>query len=545
MKRGENDIKEEQAPTNALRSERNPQSDKKTKQLKPKFASKTVLQKSLTKQNKNKKSRDTEIETGRQNRNWHISSKITRLTFLYIGSFFTHPMLASFFMWGVSLHIPCWLLFLCGEFLSHIPYWLHFYVGSFSYTSHAGLIFIWGVSPTHPMLASFLCVEFLLHIPCWLHFYVWSLLHFLSWLHFYVGSFSYTSCADFFKNFISGEFLLHIPRWLNFFLWGVSLTHPVLASYLYGVFLLNVRYWLCFYLGSLSYTSHACFLFLWGVCFTHPEMVLSPPPPPSPSAGCIFYTGSFSYIPCWLLIYLFISGSFSYTSRAGFIFPLGVSLTHPILFDVSVGSFSYTSHDGFFFFFPSFLIWGVSLTHPVVASYLCGEFILHIPYWHYFYVGSFPYTSHACFLFLWGVCLTHPQFSLSLSLSLSLSPELVSILCGEFLLHIPCRLLLLLSFFFFNFFISEFLLHILHWLDFSVGSFSYTSHASFCFCCLFVFCFLVLIWEVSLTHPVLASYLCGEFLLQIPYWLYFYLGSFSYTSLACFLFLWGVCLIHP
>ena len=69
MKKGENDIKEEQAPTNALRSERNPQSDKKTKQLKPKFASKTVLQKSLTKQNKNKKSRDTEIETGRQNRN--------------------------------------------------------------------------------------------------------------------------------------------------------------------------------------------------------------------------------------------------------------------------------------------------------------------------------------------------------------------------------------------------------------------------------------------------------------------------------------------
>ena len=58
MKKGENDIKEEQAPTNALRVERNPQSDKKTKQLKPKFASKTVLQKSLTKQNKNKKSRD-------------------------------------------------------------------------------------------------------------------------------------------------------------------------------------------------------------------------------------------------------------------------------------------------------------------------------------------------------------------------------------------------------------------------------------------------------------------------------------------------------
>ena len=40
----------EQAPTKALRSERNPQSDKKTKQLKPKFASKTALEKSPTKQ---------------------------------------------------------------------------------------------------------------------------------------------------------------------------------------------------------------------------------------------------------------------------------------------------------------------------------------------------------------------------------------------------------------------------------------------------------------------------------------------------------------
>ena len=214
MKKGENDIKEEQAPTNVLRSERNPQSDKKTKQLKPKFASKTVLQKSLTKQNKNKKSRDTEIETGRQNRNWHISSKITRLTFLYIGSFFTHPMLASFFMWeflytshagfffyvgsffthpmlasffmwGVSLTHPVLASFLRGEFFLHIPCWLNFHLGSFSYTSHAGFIFMCGVSSRHPMLASFLCVEFLtlpelasllcgeflLHIPCWLFFF--------------------------------------------------------------------------------------------------------------------------------------------------------------------------------------------------------------------------------------------------------------------------------------------------------------------------------------------------------------------------------------
>ena len=38
-------------------------------------------------------------------------------------------------------------------------------------------------------------------------------------------------------------------------------------------------------------------------------------------------------------------------------------------------SFSYTSHAGFIF------IWGVSLTYPVLASYLCREFLLHIPCW--------------------------------------------------------------------------------------------------------------------------------------------------------------------
>ncbi len=83
-------------------------------------------------------------------------------------------------------------------------------------------------------------------------------------------------------------------------------------------------------------------------------------------------------------------------------------------------------------------------------------------------------------------------------------------LCGEFLLHIPC------------------------WLDFYVGSFSYTSRAGFIF-----------IWRVSLTHPVLASFLSGEFLLHIPCWLHFYVGSFSYTSRANFVFIWRVSLIHP
>ena len=63
-------------------------------------------------------------------------------------------------------------------------------------------------------------------------------------------------------------------------------------------------------------------------------------------------------------------------------------------------------------------------------------------------------------------------------------------------------------------------LHIPCWLYFYLGSFSYTSHADFIF-------------------------YCEEFLLHIPYCLCFYLGSFSYTSHACIIFLWGVSLTHP
>ena len=52
-------------------------------------------------------------------------------------------------------------------------------------------------------------------------------------------------------------------------------------------------------------------------------------------------------------------------------------------------------------------------------------------------------------------------------------------------------------------------------------------------------------WGVSLTHPMLTLFLCGEFFLHIPCWLHFYLGSFSYTSRAVFIFCWGVSLTHP
>ena len=169
---------------------------------------------------------------------------------------------------------------------------------------------------------------------------------------------------------------------------------------------------------------------------------------------------------------------------------------------------------------------GVYLTHPELASFLCGEpllhipcwlpflsggFLLHIPCWFYFSLGSFSYTSHACFRFLWGVSLTHPV--------------LASYLCGEFLLHIPYGLYL--------------------------GSFSYTSLLAFCgvgdgggggvlhIPCFFFFLafFLLFFW---------FAFSCGEFLLDILLgWLYLYLGSFSYTSRAGFPFLWGVSLTHP
>ena len=107
---------------------------------------------------------------------------------------------------------------------------------------------------TFPILASPLSVEFLLHILCW--------------FYFSVGSFSYTSLAAFF--FKTGEFLLHIPCWIHFsagsfsdtynddffLMWGVSLTHPVLPSFLCGEFLLHIPCCLDFY-RSFSYTSRA------------------------------------------------------------------------------------------------------------------------------------------------------------------------------------------------------------------------------------------------------------------------------------------------
>ena len=98
---------------------------------------------------------------------------------------------------------------------------------------------------------------------------------------FYVGSFSYTSRPGLFLifNFYLGSFP-HTSRAGFIFMWGVSLTHPVLSS----------------------------FFFIWEVSLIHPVLVSfflgrNSPQINETSTGCLFDLGSFSY-----------------TSRAGFIF---------------------------------------------------------------------------------------------------------------------------------------------------------------------------------------------------------------------------------
>ena len=449
----------------------------------------------------------------------------------YVGSFSYTSRVAFIFIWEVSLTHPVLVSF--SFFLFFISCCLYFSAWSFSYTSRVACIVIWEglgaefllhipcwlriwiVSLTYPLLALFLSGEFLPNNLCWLHFLSGEfLLHIPCWLCFYVVSLCYTSRVTFIFIWegLCGEFLLHIPCCLHFylrrFMWEVSLTHPVLPSFLSGKV----------YVGSFSYTSRVAFIFIWeGLCG---EFLL--------------------HIPCWL--------RFSFT--------LGVSLTHPVLvsffsFLFYPDSFPYISPAGFILIWwvspkqpmlASFFIWGVSLTHPMLTLFLCGEFVLHIPcYLHFylgrfmwgvslthpvlpsfvsgkvylgsfsytsrafyllfflfFYLGSFSYISHAGFIFIVGVFLTHPVLALVLS--------------GEFLLHIPCCLHLYLGrfmwgvslthpvlfiFFFFLFFLSrEFLLHIPCWIHFHRGSFSYTSRAGFSF-----------IWGVSLTHPMLASFL--------------------------------------
>ena len=149
----------------------------------------------------------------------------------------------------------------------------------------------------------------------------------------------------------------------------------MLASFLSREFLLHLLCLLHFYLGSFSYTSRAGFIFMWGVSLKHPVL------------ASILYGKFLLHIPCWLRFFFFSSGEFFLHIPCWFIF--------------IIGSFSYTSRAGFLF------IRRVSLTHPKLASFLSGKYLLHIPFWLHFYPGSFSYTSHAGFnlicRFLWQI----------------------------------------------------------------------------------------------------------------------------------------------
>ena len=182
---------------------------------------------------------------------------------------------------------------------------------------------------------------------------------------------------------------------------------------------------------------------------------------------------------------------------------LGVSLTHPVLVSLFISC--------------------VSLAHPMLALFLSGEFLLHIPCWLNFSVGSFSYTFHAGLIFLCGVSLTHPMtasFSNPGSFSYT-SRALFIFICGISLKHAV-------------------LLHFYLW------SFSYTSHADFVF-----------MWGVSLTHPTMTSILSTFSFLFFSFYMW---GSVSDTSRVCFCFfsgefllhircwlhfIWGVSLTHP
>ena len=220
---------------------------------------------------------------------------------------------------------------------------------------------MWGVSLTHPMLTLFLCGQFLLHIPCWLLFLIWgvSLTHLMLTLYL-CESFSYTSHVGFF--FLNLGSFSYTSRADFVFMWGVSLTHPMLTFFWCKEFLSHIRYWLLFLTWGVSLTHPVLTFFLCGEFLIH-----------IPCWLLFFECGEFLlHIPCWLCFYV---GSFSYTSRAGFISIWGVSLTHPVLSSFFAGEF----------------LWQI----PSLLFFLCGEFFLHIPGCIDVYARSFSYTSRA------------------------------------------------------------------------------------------------------------------------------------------------------
>ena len=188
----------------------------------------------------------------------------------------------------------------------------------------------------------------------------------LTFFFFNLGSLSYTSIADF------------------VFMWGISLTHPVLPSFLSGRDSLTHPVLASFFnLGNFYCTSCAglFFYFLLGEfllhipCWVHFFFFFLSVSFSSTSRGeCLLH------IPCWVHFY---RGCFSYTSRAGIFFYLGSFSYNPVLIFFFLGSFSYTSHVGFTFLwgehnpcwlFFFFSIWAISLLHPVLGSFCLVSF---------------------------------------------------------------------------------------------------------------------------------------------------------------------------
>ena len=122
-----------------------------------------------------------------------------------------------------------------------------------------------------------------------------------------------------------------------------------------------------------------------------------------------------------MLASFFNLGSFSYTSRAGFIFIWGVSRTYPVIPSFLSGEFLLqVPYCFFFFFFFFFNLRNFSSTSQAGFLSANWEFLLHIPCWLNLYLGTLSYTLHASFICL-SVSLTHPMHAFFKS--------------GEFLLH--------------------------------------------------------------------------------------------------------------
>ena len=229
----------------------------------------------------------------------------------------TYPVLVSFFIGGVSLTHLVLASFLSGDFLLHIPCWLHVSVGSFSYTSRAGLFFLF------------------------LFFFFFSFFFFLFYVGIFSGMQSFLKTSPKEKSWVEDgpekiwkshtqnrEGTLQHPiqsrtkpnksfsytSSAGVFVWGVSLTHPVLASlcgeFPYVEIFLHILCWLLF-VWSFSYMYCASF-FMWRVSLTHPML----------AALCGLFLLHFH---AWFFVC-----SFSYTSYAGCIM-CGASLTYPML----------------------------------------------------------------------------------------------------------------------------------------------------------------------------------------------------------------------